>query len=135
RPCDLRAAADEAHRMTVLAKNIMDSCASAIAFWIFNEVGQPSIVRVDGVTQPHLLLWHWAFCAASVTICSGAMAERTHMTAYLTFAACMAGVVYPTVADSAWGSGRFAGEFHGRPPPEPVGRPSSVAVVVVVVVA
>ncbi|CAK0862922.1 unnamed protein product [Prorocentrum cordatum] len=104
----------DAHRQTVLAKNIMDSCASAVAFWIFSEVAEPSIVRRGGVTQPHLLLWHWAFCAASVTICSGAMAERTHMTAYLTFAACMAGVVYPIVANSAWGDGLLSQEFHGR---------------------
>ncbi|CAK0838747.1 unnamed protein product [Prorocentrum cordatum] len=42
------------------------------------------------------------------------MAERTHMTAYLTFATLMAGVVYPIVADSAWGDGALAREFHGR---------------------
>ena len=104
----------EVHRMTVLAKNILDSCVSCVAFWAFCTLSQPSIVYHDGYAQQHLLIFHWAFCATCVTICSGAMAERTHMLAYLTFTALMGGVIYPIVAESAWGSGLLQSQFHDR---------------------
>lgn len=108
----------EAHRMTVLAKNIMDSCVSCLAFWAFCELVRPSIVTEDGILQNHFMTFHWAFCATCVTICSGSMAERTHMVAYLSFAALMAGLVYPVIAESAWGSSATTGilheQFHNR---------------------
>eukprot|EP00928_Gymnodinium_smaydae_P014820 TRINITY_DN15442_c0_g1_i1.p1 TRINITY_DN15442_c0_g1~~TRINITY_DN15442_c0_g1_i1.p1 ORF type:complete len:912 (-),score=122.17 TRINITY_DN15442_c0_g1_i1:157-2499(-) len=58
---------------------------------------------------------HWAFCATSVTICSGSMAERAHMVAYLFFALIMSFIIYPEVAESAWRtSGMLAFGFDGR---------------------
>ncbi|CAK0810493.1 unnamed protein product [Prorocentrum cordatum] len=104
----------EVHRMTVLAKNILDSCVSCLAFSTSCALLQPSIIYRDGYAQQHLMVFQWAFCATCVTICSGAMAERTHMLAYLTFTALMGGVVYPILAESAWGNGLFRDQFHDR---------------------
>ena len=50
------------------------------------------------------LLYHWAFCATCVTICSGSMAERTHIVGYLTHSALMAGVIFPPLAEAVWGT-------------------------------
>eukprot|EP00913_Durusdinium_trenchii_P035582 g33298.t1 len=71
----------EAHRMTVLAKNVMDSAVSCLVFGLATGRGlwESTLVLDDGNTMfPHLL-YHWAFCATCVTICSGSMAERTHI--------------------------------------------------------
>ncbi|CAE8703897.1 unnamed protein product, partial [Polarella glacialis] len=61
-------------------------------------------------------LYNWVFCATSVTICSGSMAERTHMIAYLTHAALMAGFIYPSIAEAVWGDGTgfLYNEMHKR---------------------
>lgn len=111
----------EAHRMTVLSKNILDSGASCLAFWAFSEWDRNNLCggiscNNDGLLEYHLLFFNWAFCATAVTICSGSMAERTHMVAYLTYAAAMGGVIYPVIAQAAWGSeGSFLySQFHGK---------------------
>lgn len=105
-----------AHRMTVLVKNIMDSCVSCIAFWAHNEWYSPSLsTDADGVRQYYLLLFYWTFCATSVTICSGSMAERTHMFAYLSYTVVTAGFIWPILAASAWGVGGFLhSQFNDR---------------------
>jgi Amt family ammonium transporter len=106
----------DAHRMTVLIKNVMDSCVSCIFFNFFCGVAKPTlIVDSEGETRYHFLFFHWAFCATSVTICSGSMAERTHMIAYLSYAALMAGIVYPIAAESAWGQNGLLHWFFHRP--------------------
>ncbi|CAK9079550.1 Putative ammonium transporter sll0108 [Durusdinium trenchii] len=79
---------------------------SSLSFFVACELVQPSIVQQNGVTESHLLLLHWAFLSTSVTICSGSMAERTHLLAYLCYAVVMSGLVYPILADSVWGNGR-----------------------------
>lgn len=107
-----------AHRMTVLAKNTLDSTISCLAFWAYCHWGStPTLVANDsGTIANHLLLFHWAFCATAVTICSGAMAERTHMFAYICYSIVMAGMIYPRVACAAWGdsSSLLSGEFQER---------------------
>lgn len=105
----------QAHRMTVLVKNIMDATVSCFAFWVHTQIER----QLDPNSLPthatrHLMVIQWAYCATSVTICSGSMAERTHMTAYLCFSAIMGGLIYPVLASSAWGStGLFHNHFHG----------------------
>ncbi|CAE8741558.1 unnamed protein product, partial [Polarella glacialis] len=96
----------EAHRMTVLAKNIMDSVVSCFAFSMGASFFKLSLIVDDeGRVMYDRQLYNWVFCATSVTICSGAMAERTHMIAYLFHAALMACVIYPPVAEAVWGKG------------------------------
>lgn len=96
----------EAHRMTVLAKNVMDSAVSCLVFGLATGRGlwESTLVLDDGNTMfPHLL-YHWAFCATCVTICSGSMAERTHIIGYLTHAGLMAGLIFPPLAEAVWGT-------------------------------
>jgi len=107
----------EAHRMTVLAKNIMDSVVSTVGFWIYCQCWSTSLVSDEsGMVQYHLLIFHSTFCATSVTITSGSMAERAHMVAYLCHAVIMSGVIYPVIATSAWESADslWSSEFHER---------------------
>mmetsp|Transcript_25332 Transcript_25332/g.45851 ORF Transcript_25332/g.45851 Transcript_25332/m.45851 type:complete len:858 (+) Transcript_25332:116-2689(+) len=107
----------EGHRMTVLAKNIMDSVVSCLAFSFTATYFSLSLVLDDeGRILYERELSNWAFCATSVTICSGAMAERTQVLVYLTHAAMMAAVIYPVIADAVWGSskGFFHAQFHER---------------------
>eukprot|EP00435_Cladocopium_sp_Y103_P005116 s3092_g1.t1 len=104
------------HRMTVLAKNLLDTMVSSLSFSLGCEIFQPSIVKQDGVSENHLIFLHWAFLSTSVTICSGSMAERAHLAAYLCYAVLMSGLAYPILADSVWGDGTGAGflyhQFH-----------------------
>eukprot|EP00931_Biecheleriopsis_adriatica_P042040 TRINITY_DN23964_c1_g1_i1.p1 TRINITY_DN23964_c1_g1~~TRINITY_DN23964_c1_g1_i1.p1 ORF type:complete len:901 (+),score=134.92 TRINITY_DN23964_c1_g1_i1:114-2816(+) len=96
----------EEHRMTVLVKNMIDSVVSCLTFALACEIGAPSLVLDEhGVAEKHMLLFHWSFLGTCVTICSGSMAERTHLFPYLCYAVVMSGVVYPMIADGAWGKG------------------------------
>lgn len=95
----------EGNRHSVLAKNVLDSAASALAVSVTCTICPPSIMQgQQGELLLYLVAWQWAFAATCVTICSGAMAERTHMVPYLLYAALMGGVVYPLLADSVWGT-------------------------------
>merc|ERR1719305_124148 len=59
---------------------MMDSVVSTVAFWIYCQYWSSSLVSDEsGMVQYHLLIFHSAFCATSVTITSGSMAERVHM--------------------------------------------------------
>ena len=107
----------EAHRMTVLAKNVMDSVVTCLAFALVARFWNLTLVQdANGAESFESLLSNWAFCATCATICSGAMAERAHMLAYLAFAAVMGCVVYPPLAEGVWGRGGFFlhYELHGR---------------------
>ncbi|MDC1224072.1 ammonium transporter [Pelagibacteraceae bacterium] len=48
------------------------------------------------------------FCATTVSICSGAMAERIKLWPFFLFAAILSGVIYPTVMGWQWGGGWLA---------------------------
>eukprot|EP00439_Symbiodinium_sp_Y106_P005452 s3760_g1.t1 len=82
------------HRMTVLAKNILDSVISSLSFAIACDVLKPSIVlSAAGRTEHHLMFLHWAFLSTSVV---------------------MSGLAYPILAESVWGHGDSAlgSNFH-----------------------
>lgn len=106
----------KAHSMTVLAKNVLDSTVSMIGFWLFCEMKTSKLTSdADGNIQSQLVLFHSAFCGTAVTICSGSMAERCHMNAYLCFAVLMSLVIYPQVAEGAWTQGSLlSGMFHDK---------------------
>lgn len=107
----------EAHRMTVLAKNVMDSVVTCLAFALATRFWNLTLVQdANGAESYESLLSNWAFCATCATICSGAMAERAHMLAYLAYAAVMGCVVYPPLAEGVWGRGGFFlyDQLHGR---------------------
>ena len=48
------------------------------------------------------------FCATTVSICSGAMAERIKLWPFFLFAAILAGIIYPIVMGWQWGGGWLA---------------------------
>ena len=48
------------------------------------------------------------FCATTVSICSGAMAERIKLWPFFLFAAILAGILYPIVMGWQWGGGWLA---------------------------
>ena len=48
------------------------------------------------------------FCATTVSICSGAMAERIKLWPFFLFAAILSGVIYPIVMGWQWGGGWLA---------------------------
>ncbi|WP_075506582.1 ammonium transporter [Candidatus Pelagibacter communis] len=48
------------------------------------------------------------FCATTVSICSGAMAERIKLWPFFLFAALLAGIIYPIVMGWQWGGGWLA---------------------------
>ena len=102
------------HRMTVLAKNLLDTMVSSLSFSVGCELFKPSMVNQDGLAENHLILLHWAFLSTSVTICSGSLAERAHLAAYLCYAVVMSGFAYPILADSVWGDGSGAGFLHSQ---------------------
>ena len=54
--------------------------------------------------------WYFqmVFCATTVSICSGAMAERVKLWPFFLFAAILAGVIYPIVMGWQWGGGWLA---------------------------
>ena len=54
--------------------------------------------------------WYFqmVFCATTVSICSGAMAERVKLWPFFLFAAILAGIIYPIVMGWQWGGGWLA---------------------------
>lgn len=105
----------------IMLKNVVDSFVSAISFYAIGYALSFG-VHDDGDLgfsgYYHFFLYDyegfnnssgfafwcfmWAFCSASVTIVSGAMAERTTLMGYTIYAAYHAAVVYPVVAHWVW---------------------------------
>ncbi|ASP37374.1 ammonium transporter [Bacterioplanes sanyensis] len=101
--------------VNVMMKNYMDVCLGSLVFWFVgyglmfgdNPSGLLGMSHF-GVSQVSdwdysLLLFQTMFAATAVTICSGAMAERTRYDAYLLAAAVMVGVIYPIFGSWVWG--------------------------------
>jgi len=108
----------EAHRMTVLAKNVLDSAVSCIGFAVVGTQLCPQLLTSRGHGPGpayHYIFYYWGMGATTVTICSGSMAERAHIFAYLCYALVMSAIIFPILAESAWGhSGLLHYEFYGR---------------------
>ncbi|CAE7309087.1 AMT1-4 [Symbiodinium natans] len=108
----------EAHRMTVLAKNVMDSVVTCLVFaGTVRFLHLSLVLGPDGHVMFEKELSNWAFSATCATICSGSMAERAHMVAYLVHAGVIGVLVYPILAEGAWGQDTnffFHKELHGR---------------------
>ena len=108
----------------ICAKNIGLYSIAGIMFWLFGynlAYGIPEggyigtftpwsdASAVDtGDADGSDWFFQMVFCATTVSICSGAMAERIKLWPFFLFAAILAGVIYPIVMGWQWGGGWLA---------------------------
>jgi len=108
----------------ICAKNIGLYAIAGIMFWLFGynlAYGIPEggyigtftpwsdASAVDtGYADGSDWFFQMVFCATTVSICSGAMAERIKLWPFFLFAAILAGVIYPIVMGWQWGGGWLA---------------------------
>ncbi|HCE16580.1 MAG TPA: ammonium transporter [Anaerolinea thermolimosa] len=116
--------------VAVLTKNYMDALIGGLAFWAFGfafmfggsalapglEQGN-SLIGLSGfllagnaydVTTMELWFFQMVFAATAATIVSGAVAERTKVTAYLAYSFLISAIVYPIYGHWVWGGGWLA---------------------------
>lgn len=103
--------------INVAIKNLADFCLTTFIFWLFsfalmfgttfNGYIGTSLFAVDFQTTSMMagafFVFQVMFCGASVTIISGAIAERIKFGAYLVITLVIAGLVYPVFGHWAWG--------------------------------
>ena len=113
----------------IMAKNLADMCVGALAFFavgygiaygtdagsllgtdtFFLNGAEPGFDAGGGLSVFTDFFFQVVFAATAVTIASGAMAERTKMSAYLVFSFFMTAVIYPVVVHAFWsGEGLIA---------------------------
>ena len=101
--------------VNVMMKNYMDVCLGTVLFWLIgyglmfgnNESGlygtDHFMLTTTDAWDYTFLLFQTMFAATAVTICSGAMAERTRYDAYLLAAAIIIAIIYPIFGSWVWG--------------------------------
>ena len=108
----------------ICAKNIGLYAISGIMFWLVGynlAYGIPeggyignfipwsdASVLDTGYSDGSDWFFQMVFCATTVSICSGAMAERIKLWPFFLFAAILSGVIYPIVMGWQWGGGWLA---------------------------
>jgi ammonium transporter, Amt family len=108
----------------ICAKNIGLYAISGIMFWLVgynlaygipeggyigNFVSWSDASALEtGYSDGSDWFFQMVFCATTVSICSGAMAERVKLWPFFLFAAILAGVIYPIVMGWQWGGGWLA---------------------------
>lgn len=107
--------------VNVMMKNYVDVCLGSLVFWLigyglmFGEnftgfFGSSHFALASGSSWDYtVLLFQIMFAATAVTICSGAMAERTRYDAYLIAACVITAVIYPIFGSWVWG-GLYGGK-------------------------
>ncbi|MEB3281638.1 MAG: ammonium transporter [Lyngbya sp.] len=111
--------------INVAAKNLADFAVSALLFWavgyglMFGSSANGWLgsnhfgVNLDTAKLAAFFLFQVMFCGTSVTIVSGAVAERMKFSAYLLLVALVSGLIYPIFGHWAW-NGADHGIFAGR---------------------
>ncbi len=101
--------------VNVMMKNYMDVCLGSLLFWLvgyglmfgYNSSGffgtSHFMLSAEEPWDYTVLLFQTMFAATAVTICSGAMAERTRYEAYLVAAAVIVAFIYPVFGSWVWG--------------------------------
>lgn len=114
--------------INILIKNFMDACIGAIVWYIWGyafaygvEGDGPFIGGGNfGLSDETGNTWHswvfqWAFAATASTIVSGAMAERTTLSAYFTYTVLVTAWVYPVVVHWVWDADGWLSAFNSAP--------------------
>jgi Amt family ammonium transporter len=108
--------------VNVLTKNFMDFCIGGIAYFVFGFalmygtsvggfIGSDGFLLLgDYYDVSKALSWFFqvVFAATATTIVSGAMAERTKLTAYLAYSFLISAIIYPISGHWVWGGGWIA---------------------------
>ncbi|MEM7016231.1 MAG: ammonium transporter [Pseudomonadota bacterium] len=103
--------------INVAFKNMADFGLSILLFWMFGYalmfgsswggwIGTSSFFfdpAEDTARAITFILFQAVFCGTAVTIISGAVAERTKLSAYLIMAVLVSGLIYPVFGHWAWG--------------------------------
>lgn len=106
----------------IIMKSLMDFCIGTIVFMVLGFgllVGEDSFFGLIGKPDFQIFVnygrFNWSsfmfnlvFCATTVTIVSGAMAERTKFISYCIYSAVISAVIYPIEAHWVWGGGWLA---------------------------
>ena len=105
----------------ILFKNLADAAIAGIMFWMIGYAfayGKGTNGFVGGGTDYFissrdysLFFFQYAFAATSVSIVSGAVAERCTLIAYLGYSILLSGIVYPIVVYWVWSDGGFLSLF------------------------
>ena len=86
----------------ILFKNLLDTCVGCVAFWAFgfaftgtgNEfIGSDCFFLIGCNDHIHYWFVLFVYSVTSVTVVSGAMAERTEVASYIMFSALCTGTV------------------------------------------
>jgi Amt family ammonium transporter len=102
--------------INVAIKNLADFCLTTFIYWLFsfalmfgistNGIFGTTGFAIDFQSTPMMagafFVFQVMFCGASVTIISGAIAERIKFGAYLLITLVIAGLVYPVFGHWAW---------------------------------
>ncbi len=105
--------------VNILTKNFMDFSIGGLAFFFFGyglmygtDIG--GFIGSDGflllgdyydVNQALAWFFQMVFAATAATIVSGAMSERTRITAYLAYSFLISAIIYPISGHWIWGGG------------------------------
>ena len=108
--------------VNVLTKNFMDFSIAALALFFFGYaimygasmggfIGTDKFLLLGefyDVTEARDWLFQMVFAATAATIVSGAMAERTRITAYMAYSFLITAIIYPISGHWVWGGGWLA---------------------------
>ena len=113
--------------VNIWSKNYLDFCIGGLAYFFFGYgimygtdiagiIGSDGFLLLgDYYDVEHARDWFFqmVFAATAATIVSGAMSERTRITAYMAYSFMLSGIVYPLSGHWVWGGGWLAGlGFH-----------------------
>lgn len=108
--------------VNVLTKNFMDFSIAALAYFFFGYaimygasmagfIGTDKFLLLGeyyDVVEARDWLFQMVFAATAATIVSGAMAERTRITAYMAYSFLITAIIYPISGHWVWGGGWLA---------------------------